>query len=226
VPTEPLSKTTPAVRIILADDHSLTRQSLAYFLDDIPGFVVVGQASEGEEAFQQIGERNPDVILLDLNMPGTSGLKILPRIRKEYPEVKVLVLTGRDENTYIMQALRAGAHGYVLKASSEAQLEQAIREVALGHLVRGHGVAERVVQEVLERGTPETPLDAIEKDILTCVAAGYENPEIARQLGMPEMEVARLLMSIIDRLGVKSKTDAALMALRAGWISLDELHKF
>lgn len=224
--TTPLNKFDPTVRILLADDHNLTRQSLAYFLEDVPGFIVVGQAADGEEAFRLIGENKPDVILLDLNMPGTSGLAILPRIRQAYPDVKVLVLTGRDENTYIMQALRAGAHGYVLKASSEEQLEKSVHDVMLGHLVLGHGVAERLVQDLLERGPAQTPLDAIEKDILTCVAAGYDNPEVAHQLGMPENEVARYLMAIIDRLGVKSKTDAALMALRAGWISLEELHKF
>lgn len=224
-PTAPLNKFNPTVRILLADDHNLTRQSLAYFLEDIPGFIVVGQAADGEEAFRLIGENKPDVILLDLNMPGTSGLAILPRIRQNYPEVKVLVLTGRDENTYIMQALRAGASGYVLKASSESQLEKSVHDVMLGHMVLGHGVAEKIVHDLLERA-PQMPLDAIEKDVLRCVAAGYDNPEIAHQLGMPETEVARHLMAIIDRLGVKSKTDAALMALRAGWISLDELHKF
>ena len=217
---------TPLVRIILADDHALTRQSLAYFLGDIQGFSVVGQASDGQEAYELIKVEEPDVLLLDLNMPGTSGMAILPRIRAEYPEVKVLVLTGRDEQTYIMEALRAGAHGYVLKTSSENDLAQSVREVTTGRLILGRGVAEKVVDYLMDRDIQETPLNGTEQDILTCVAAGFDNAEVGRRLGLDEMDVARYLMAIVDRLEVTSKTDAALVALRAGWIRLDELHKF
>jgi DNA-binding NarL/FixJ family response regulator len=221
--SEPL---TPNVRILLADDHGLTRQSLAYFLDDIQGFQVVGQASDGQEAYDKIAEANPDVILLDLNMPGTSGMAILPRIRAEYPDVKVLVLTGRDENSYIMEALRAGANGYVLKTSSEDDLANSVREVTTGRLILGRGVAERVVEYLMQRETEDQPLSGTEQDILTCVAAGMDNPVIAEKLGITDADVARNLMSIIDRLKVTNKTEAALMALRAGWINLNELHKF
>jgi DNA-binding NarL/FixJ family response regulator len=194
-------------------------------LDDIEGFSVVGQAANGEEAFQLLGNTNPDVLLLDLNMPGTNGLVILPRIRKQYPDVKVLVLTGREENSLIMKALRSGAHGYVLKTSSEDDLERSVRQVATGNLVLGHGVAERVVNQMLDNKDLE-PLDAIEKDILTLVAAGQENDDIAEQIGMPETDLTTTLIGVIDRLGVTTRTDAALMALRAGWIKLDEVQRF
>ncbi len=220
------NKLTPLVRIVLADDHALTRQSLAYFLGDIQGFSVVGQGSDGQEAYEWVKQEEPDVLLLDLNMPGTSGMAILPRIRAEYPEVKVLVLTGRDEQTYIMEALRAGAHGYVLKTSSENDLAQSIREVMTGRLILGRGVAEKVVDYLMERDVQDTPLNGTEQDILTCVAAGFDNAEVGRRLGLGEMDVARYLMTIVDRLEVSSKTEAALVALRAGWIRLDELHKF
>lgn len=213
------------IRIAMADDHALTRQSLAYFLDDIDGFSVVGQAANGEEAFELLGNTNPDVLLLDLNMPGTNGLVILPRIRKQYPDVRVLVLTGREENSLIMKALRAGAHGYVLKTSSEDDLERSVREVSTGNLVLGHGVAERVVNQMLDNKDTE-PLDAIEKDVLTLIAAGHDNEDIAEQVGMPETELTSVLIGVIDRLGVTSRTDAALMALRAGWINLDEVQRF
>jgi serine/threonine protein kinase/DNA-binding CsgD family transcriptional regulator len=212
------------IKIILADDHALIRQSLAYYLDDLDGLSVVGEASDGEECFNLISNANPDVVLLDLNMPGTSGLTILPRIRKAYPKVKVLVLTGREENAYIMQALRAGANGYVLKTSSEDDLSKAIRDVMNGNLVLGRGVAERVVG-MMGREEVE-PLDAIEKDILTCVAAGMENHDVAQRLGISEDDVTRILMAVVDKLGVSSRTDAALKALRSNYISLDDLHKF
>jgi serine/threonine protein kinase/DNA-binding CsgD family transcriptional regulator len=220
------NKLTPTIRIVLADDHSLTRKSLAYFLDDIQGFAVVGQASDGQQAFDLIGTQKPDVILLDLNMPGTSGMAILPRIRSEYPTVKVLVLTGRDEQTYIMEALRAGANGYVLKTSSEEDLAQSIREVMTGRLILGRGVAERVVEYLMERETSETPLNGTEHDILTCIAAGFDNAETGRRLGLTEAEVAQYAIKIVEKMHVSSKTEAALVALRAGWIRLDELHKF
>lgn len=212
------------IKIVLADDHALTRQSLAYYLDDLPGLSVVGEASDGEEVFELIGRAEPDVVLLDLNMPGTSGLTILPRIRKSYPKVKVLVLTGREENVYIMQALRAGANGYVLKTSSEDDLAKAIQDVWKGNLVLGRGVAERVVGLMGREDSDE--INAIEKDVLACVAAGMENHEISHRLGIPEDELARLVMEVVDKLGVSSRTDAALKALRAGYIRLDDVHKF
>ncbi len=215
------------IRIVLADDHALTRQSLAYYLDELSGFSVMGQASNGDEAFELVGQLNPDVLLLDLNMPGTNGLVILPKIRQEYPDVKVLVLTGREEQSMIMQVLRAGAHGYVLKTGSEDELERAVREVSQGHLALGHGVAERLVTGLVGKVPDEDErLDATEKDILTLVAAGETDRDIAYQLGIPEEDMLGTLMQIIDRLGVSSRTDAALAALRAGWISLNDVHKF
>jgi serine/threonine protein kinase len=227
VSVKPAARADEAIRIMLADDHVLTRQSLGYFLDDIPDFKVVGQASNGNEAFTLIAQAQPDVLLLDLNMPGTNGLVILPQIRKEYPDVKVLILTGREEKSMIMRALRAGAHGYVLKTSSEDELERSVRDVARGHLVLGHGVAEQLVTNLFDvSGGGENPLDAIETDILTLVAAGQEDAEIAHQMGMPETEMMTVLMNTIDRLGVSSRTDAALVALRAGWIKLDDVQRF
>lgn len=214
------------IRIVLADDHALTRQSLAYFLDDIDGLSVVGQAENGEKVFELIAEVQPDVVLLDLNMPGTNGLVILPKIRANYAYVKVLILTGREEKSLIMRALRAGAHGYVLKTSSEDDLERAVRDVAQGRLVLGYGVAERLVDGLMDKDISEDVLDAMDKDVLTLVAAGLDDDEIAHQLGMPEDEMMSLLMRAIDRLGVSSRTDAALMALRAGWIRLDDVQRF
>lgn len=218
------SSSAGTLKLILADDHVLTRTSLAYFLDDIDGLEVVGQASNGDEAFELIGQQNPDVTLLDLNMPGTNGLVILPRIRKAYPNVKVLVLTGREENSMIMRALRAGAHGYVLKTSSEDDLEKSVRDVASGRLVLGFGVAEKLVGGLVN-DDGVNPLDALQQDILTLVAAGMKDSDVAHQMGMPEDEMVETLMQAIDTLGVTSRTDAALVALRAGWIRLDDVQR-
>lgn len=224
IPDEPAQS--DDIRIFLADDHALTRQSLAYFLDGISGFEVVGQASNGDECFEALAEVKPHVVLLDLNMPGTNGLVILPKIRQTYPDLKVLILTGREEKSLIMKALRAGAHGYVLKTSSEDDLERSVREVWEGRLALGYGVAERLVGGLIDENPDENVLDAIEKDILTLVAAGHQDAEIAHQLGMPATDVTTALMQMIDRMGVTSKTDAALAALRAGWININDVQRF
>jgi len=211
-----------SLRVVLADDQVLLRTSLSMVLNDAEGIRVVGEASDGEEAYQMVAEQNPDVLLLDLNMPGTNGLAILPRLRKDFPALKILVLTGRDENVYIMRALRAGANGYVLKTIQDNELQVAVRSVALGNMILGSGVAEKVIAGLTEF-EGEEPLNAIELDVLRCIAAGLTKPEAAHRLGMLEDEITGHMIHIIDTLRVKSETDAALMALRAGWIALDDI---
>ncbi len=217
--------TKPTLRVVLADDHVILRTSLAMFLNECDGIQVVGEGSDGDEAYELVDDLQPDVLLLDLNMPRTNGLAILPRLREDFPGVKILVLTGRDENVYIMRALRSGAHGYILKTIEEKELELAVHNVAGGSMVLGSGVAEKVIAGLTEF-EEGTPLDAIQLDVLLCVAAGLEKPEIASKLGMSEQEITGSLIKIIDTLNVRTGEDAALMALRAGWISLDSVHKF
>ncbi|MBZ0309531.1 MAG: response regulator transcription factor, partial [Anaerolineae bacterium] len=212
------------ITVVLADDHVILRTSLALFLDSCEGIKVVGEAANGDEAYKMVLEHTPRVLLLDLNMPGTSGLTILPSLRQDFPNLRILVLTGRDENIYIMKALRAGANGYILKTIEEKELQLAVEDVAAGNMVLGHGVAEKVVAGLGQ--IEKEPLDAIERDIMLCVAAGLDKPTIAHRMGIPEDEITAMLIHIIDSLKVKSETDAALMALRAGWISLDEVHNF
>ncbi|HEX3052034.1 MAG TPA: response regulator transcription factor [Aggregatilineaceae bacterium] len=175
-----------------------------------------------------VREKRPDVLLLDLNMPGTSGLDILPEIRASLPEVKVLVLTGRDEDLYIIRALRAGAHGYILKTSGEESLVQAVKDVAAGHLVLGHGVAERVAQGFMNRAEtkPQAALGDLDRAILTGVAAGMTNEQIAEKLRLDSQLVDAQLMLLLEQMGARSRTDASLMALRQGLILLDDLHNF
>jgi DNA-binding NarL/FixJ family response regulator len=135
----------------------------------------------------------------------------------------VLVLTGRTETPYIMQALRQGANGYILKTATEQEIVDAVRDVYKGGLVLGQGVAERIVDGL--RSIDSDPLTSEERDMLRFVAAGYEeNNQIAEKMGIDENAVPRILKSAIDKLGVKSRSDAALMALRAGWILIDDIH--
>ncbi|MBN1966795.1 MAG: protein kinase [Anaerolineae bacterium] len=221
-PTGGLSK---PLTVIVADDHLILRTSLVYFLDDQEDVRVLGEAGTGAEALELCAHEPPDVLLLDLNMPGQSGLKILPLVRKRYPETRVLVLTGRAEDAYIMRALQAGAHGYLLKTSSQEELIDAVRRVAAGHMVLGTGVAEKVISGAL---TPHErdPLSEYERAMLLAIVSGAESNEaLAAHLGLePEVIVAQL-SRLIDKLGANSRSEAALVALRAGWITLDEAHQ-
>jgi DNA-binding NarL/FixJ family response regulator/tRNA A-37 threonylcarbamoyl transferase component Bud32 len=214
------------IRVALADDHRILRASLAVFLDDTEGIEVVGQADDGAQALALVRELEPDVLLLDLNMPGTGGLDVLPEIRETLPNIKVLILTGRDEDSYIMRALRAGAHGYVLKTTDEDALVQAVQDVAEGHVVLGHGVAERVVQLMTYEERPREGLSEIEETILLGVAAGLTNDQIAERLRIDPQLVAAQLVTLIEQFGAQSRSEVALIALRRGVISLDDLHRF
>lgn len=212
----------PRIRVVLADDHAALRAPLAAYLELAGDIEVVGEAGDGQEAIDQTKQFEPDVLMLDLNMPNVSGLEALPVVRRECPSTRVLVLTGRDETPFIMKALRAGANGYILKTATEAQLVNAVRDVYSGGMVLGEGVAERIVEGL--RANTQDPLNEQEHDVLRCIASGIEeNDQIAETLKIDETQVVRLLKNAIDKLGVKSRSDAALMALRAGWITLDDL---
>ncbi len=211
------------IRVVLADDHPSLRTPLAAYLELSGDIVVVGEASDGAEAIQMCRQHQPDVLLLDLNMPNLSGLDALPHIKQLNPNIKVLVLTARDETPYIMRALRGGANGYILKTATEQEVVNAVKDVFAGTTVLGRGVAERIVEGL--RGMDQgDPLNAQEHDVLRCIAAGFEeNDQIAERLGIEESSVPRLLKNTIDKLGVKNRSEAALMALRAGWISMEDI---
>jgi serine/threonine protein kinase/DNA-binding CsgD family transcriptional regulator len=211
------------VRVILADDHTLLRKTLVSFIEAHDEFIVIGEAANGEEALQRTKELHPDVLILDLNMPGKGGLDVLPEIRAAAPSVKVLVLTGRAEDGYIIRALRAGAHGYILKSAEENELLEGITKVAQGQVVLGHGVAEKVVTGALGGGTRDTLSDN-ERQVLLYVAAGYENDAIARKLHTTMPQVIEALAGSMDKLGARDRNSAALKALANGHILLDELH--
>lgn len=208
------------LRLVLADDHNLLRRTLISFLSERDDMLVVGEAADGQAALEQILALKPDVALLDLNMPNKGGLDVLPDIRRSAPGVRVLVLTGRDEDWYITQALRAGAHGYILKSAAEEDLIDAIQKVSRGNLVLGSGVAEKVVTGMLHN----QKLSDDERKVLLLVAAGYENDEIAAYLRLPMTQTVEALARAMDKMGAKDRHAAALKALRRGDILLDELH--
>ncbi len=218
-------KTRPTLRLILADDHALLRASLVRLLETRPEYVVVAEAGDGESALRQTLSLLPDVLLLDLNMPGQSGLDILPTIRAKAPNVKVLVLTGREEDYYIVRALRGGAHGYILKSTDENELIDSIEKVIQGNLVLGRGVAEKIVTGLLNDPNKSNQLSEVERKIMLYVAGGFENDMIARQLKLDMAQVIEAVAGAMNKLGAKDRNSAALQALREGYILLDDLQE-
>lgn len=220
-----LTRNKPALRLILADDHALLRSSLVRLLETRPDYVVVAEASDGESALRETLMLLPDVLLLDLNMPGQSGLDILPTIRAKAPNVKVLVLTGREEDYYIVRALRGGAHGYILKSTDENELIDAIEKVTQGNLVLGRGVAEKIVTGLLNDPDKNNQLSETERKVMLYVAGGYENEAIARRLKLDMGQVIESVAGAMNKLGAKDRNAAALQALREGYILLDDLQE-
>lgn len=220
-PTTSTGSSRRPLRIALADDHSILRRTLASFLSEQAQFIIAGEAGDGQAAIDIVVEQKPDVLLLDLNMPRKSGLEALPEIRAQSPSTKVLVLTGRDEDFYIMTALKLGAQGYVLKSAGEEDLVDAIRKVADGQLVLGSGVAEKVV-----RGMIGGTLNDDERRLMLCVAAGMDNDAIAERLNLPITEMFELLARTMNKLGAKDRYAAALQAIRSGYVLIDELQSF
>jgi DNA-binding NarL/FixJ family response regulator len=213
------------IRLVLADDHTLLRKTLIGFLEGQDQLMVVGEAGDGDGALAVVLQQQPDILILDLNMPGKGGLDVLPDIRIKAPQVKVLVLTGRNEDWYIMQALRSGAHGYLLKSAEESDLLEGIQKVMQGHLVLGHGVAEKVVTGLLGgRSESDGRLTDKERSLLLYVAAGYENDQIAGVLGITMPQVIELLASTMNKLSARDRSAAALTALKQGYILIEELH--
>jgi serine/threonine protein kinase len=213
------------LRIILADDHTILRKSLANLLESHDDFVVVAEAGDGESALQQTVAIQPDILMLDINMPNRSGLDILPSIREQAPDVKVLILTGREEDAYIMRALRAGAHGYMLKSSDESDLVDGMHKAMSGDLVLGRGVAEKMVTGMLSPNAASgVTLNDTDQKILLHIAAGYDNEAIADVLNLPLTEFIEQLATIMDKLESSDRYATALKALREGYILLDDLH--
>jgi serine/threonine protein kinase/DNA-binding CsgD family transcriptional regulator len=211
------------LRVVLADDHTILRKTLVNFLSQRDDFLVVGEAGDAETALELVLALRPAVLLLDLNMPGRGGLDVIPDIRAQAPSVRVLVLTGRDEDYYITRALRAGAHGYILKSANENDLIDAIQKVGRGQLVLGQGVAE-VVMGLVRGRSDNGKLTDTERSILLLIAGGYSNEAIGERLKLTLPAVIETLAKAMDKLGAKDRHAAALQALRQGDILLDELH--
>jgi NarL family two-component system response regulator LiaR len=213
------------IRVLVVDDQTVVREGLVAILSYNPEIEVVGQAEDGLQALAMVKEKKPDVILLDLVMPREDGLAAIPKLKNAMPEARILVVTSFAENDRVFQAIKAGALGYVLKDATRDQLFQAIRDVAQGQAFLHPSIAMKVIQEInhpkeiLYTANPLTPR---ELETLRLIARGLSNQEIASTLFVHERTVAKYVSSILDKLHLANRTQAALYAVREGLTELPE----
>ena len=214
------SSKAPSIRIVLADDHAVVRSGLRLLLSSEPDLEVVAEAGDTEEAARYVRGHKPDVLVLDLNMPGESGLALIPRLRDELPETKIVVLTMQRDPAFARQALTAGALGYVIKDAADAELVAAVRLAASGQLYLNPQLGARLAA---------TPADARpgdlterELEIVRLVALGYTNPEIAQQLFLSVRTIEAHRSHIHQKLNLGSRADLVRFALEHRLITSPE----
>lgn len=215
-----------AIRILLVDDQRLMREGLRTLLELEPDLCVVGEAGDGQAALDVYAVHAPDVVLMDIRMPGMDGVEATRRLRQRWPDARVMILTTFDDDAYIFDGLRAGARGYLLKDVSGHDLAEAVRTVAAGGALIEPSVAAKVVAEFArltpparppEAGLPE-PLSEREREILRLVARGLTNAEIAVRLSLAEGTVKNYVTAILGKIGARDRTQAALRARELGLV--------
>jgi DNA-binding NarL/FixJ family response regulator len=205
------------IRVLIVDDHAVVRQGLKAFLRAHDGIEFVGEAENGEEAVERAGELEPDVILMDLVMPGISGVETMQKLSEAGATSRVLVLTSFAEDDQVIAAVKAGAAGYLLKDVRPDELASAIRTVHKGDALLHPSVASMLMNEVADSDAKDTGPDALtarELDVLKDIARGMANKEIAADLGIAEKTVKSHVSSILRKLQLADRTQAALYAIR------------
>ncbi len=209
------------VRILVADDHPVVRDGLAAMLGIEADFDVVGGAASGQEAINMVIALEPQIILLDLEMPGMDGVETLQRLHAERPEVRAIVFTAYDSDERILSALQAGAQGYLLKGAPRAEILNAIRVVSQGGSLLQPVIASRLLQQMtaVDQATAlYHRLTVREKEVLALLAQGKANKEIALTLEISLRTVKFHVSSILNKLEVRNRTDAVRLALHEGWV--------
>lgn len=204
----------PPIRLLLCDDHEMVRAGLRSFLDLQDDMEVVGEAGTAEEAIALVPRLAPDVVLMDLVLPGLSGVDAVRRLKVDHPELKVLVLTSFSGEDAVLPAVRAGASGYLLKDVKPAELAEALRTVHRGGAPLDPQVAVTVMRSVTEPAADA--LTPREREVLSLIARGLSNRLIARELALSEKTVKAHVSAVLSKLGVADRTQAALWAVRQG----------
>lgn len=208
------------IKVLLVDDHTVVLKGLAFFLSTQEDLELVGEANNGKEALVKVGETTPDVILMDLYMPEMDGVEATAYIKKEYPNVKVIVLTSFSDQAHVLPALRAGASGYILKDVEPDQLVEAIRSAYKGNIQLHPDIANALLSQTLpveeKEEEPSIQVDVLtarENEVLQLLAKGMSNKEVASVLVITEKTVKAHVSSILSKLNLSDRTQAALYAV-------------
>ncbi|MCL4534999.1 MAG: response regulator transcription factor [Bacteroidetes bacterium] len=222
------------IRVLLADDHQMVREGIRAMLETAEDIEVVGEATNGLEALSAVAECNPHLVLMDLRMPVMDGVEATRRLKREFPEVAVIILTGYTGDSYVVEAVKAGASGYLLKGASKSLLVNSIRAVYSGgalldtSLLQGavtgshagdSGPAQEQTTGTAGTGQEMGRLTPREREVLALMVEGQTNKEIAASLSVAQDTVKKHVQNIITKLGANDRTDAAVRAIRAGLVS-------
>ncbi|OGG51255.1 MAG: DNA-binding response regulator [Candidatus Handelsmanbacteria bacterium RIFCSPLOWO2_12_FULL_64_10] len=215
-----------ATTIVLADDHPFVRLGLRALLKTEPDLSVVGEAMDGLEAVALTERLRPDVLVLDLMMPGLSGLEVMSRVGLQAPETRVVVLSSYDREDYVLGALRSGARGYVLKDSCVVELVRAVREVAAGRRYLSPSLSQRAIDAYVQKAGAAAPdayetLTDREREVLHLAAEGHANAVIASRLSLSSRTVEAHRASLMRKLGLQTQTDLVRYALRRGILPME-----
>jgi two-component system response regulator NreC len=216
-----------AISIVLADDHPIVRRGMQSLLEADPDLTVVGEAGDGLETIRQVERAQPDVLILDLMMPGLSGLEVLRIVRQRSPRTRVVVLSMHSSNAFVVTALKNGATGYVLKGGEEENLVRAVREAVAGRRFLSPPVTERAIDAYIEqaKGDPIDPHETLtdrEREVLQLAAEGKTGGEIAARLHISPRTVENHRGNLMRKLALKNQSELIRYALRRGLISLEE----
>lgn len=203
------------IRIVVVDDHPVVREGLVASLEDDPEFQVVGAAGSAEEAVPLVARQQPDVILLDLELPGQDGLTAIPALTAAHGGARILILTAYDTDERVLGAIRAGAKGYLLKGASLEEIARAIRTVHAGESYLEPRIATKVLAELGPRRRPSA-LSPREREVLRLIAGGQSNKQVAQALGITERTVKFHVTSLMNKLGAETRAQAVALAARRG----------
>lgn len=212
------------IRVLVADDHTIVREGVRMILESLPDMEVVGEASDGDEAIAKVAQLSPDAVIMDIGMPGTNGLEATSIIKKNNPNVQVLVLTMHDTDDYFFRVLKAGASGYVLKGASSADLIYAIRAAHDGNVFLYPSVAKRLINDYLQqiksdqKSAGYASLSDREKEVLKLIADGRTNQEIADILSLSPSTVQSHCAHIMGKLNLQNRAELMKYAIRRGLI--------
>ena len=216
-----LNKSKTKIRILLADDHHIVRSGIRQLLESAGDMEVIAEAGDGEEAQALIQERQPDVAVLDIQMPKATGIEVTRWVRTNLPAVGVLILTAYNDDPYVMAVLQAGANGYVLKTARADDLIQAVRDVNEGKSALDPSITNKLMQNLFKQADqkPTEPLTERELEVIRLASKGYTNKAIGIQLGISDRTVQGHLAHIFDKMHANSRTEAVMRAVTLGWIS-------